>query len=782
MTRVHRAVVGGAVFVVVLVACALAWSDAVLSTDPRPMYGAWRLGWLREALGGAGLHTTQAGWPTGGRVAPHLEELLVAPLVGWTGPVATWNALQVLRLAASVLGAAALLRRHGLDPRFAVLLAPPVLDGTAAGMAWVPAALAVASGGGALRGALSGLLLSQGADVGLAGLLAGALAGVRGRATWAAWLAVSGGAWALEAWAAHDPLELALQGTWTLRASRVDRAQLSVAQLRGAIGGALAAGALAGLLGVWAARGTAARNERNDADLVPSGLAALGLGVALGPWVLLAPHQPLLVAGRPVPLPGALLSWVPPLAGAVSLAGWLLLVWLALAVWAAAPRLRGRRARLTLALGVVAWAASDVRLYAVLPRASAKDPVLDHPGVSEDGPPWDTPALLDAQRRGMRTASRPGLPPPVIAAHMAAEGWSLRALQERLRALGVRGFRADPQAREGHGAVLAWLLGPAAAVEGTDWPDVRFAAWSPSWSVPLPPRESPGTPPEADPAWVDPELGVFMDTTLAEVASVRVRLYRSRDATRWTAGPVIAHSLSSLGITVAGDGSLLVSATAFPNRAVQARVPHLHGSTVLGLTSRDGARWGLRRWMVDVPLLLVDPHLDHDPRTGALRLAAWVRTGALGVDPAAHGGERPVVTARAGEGPWMIADAPPFLAEGFADPAWMGERLAATRLVPGERPEVRIWHRAGGRWSIQATLPDLTVPSPWWDGTRWRVVAQDMRPAGAGGIVEVVEDAPGLWSPPRTLEGVPRDPRCESPVVTRWNEDYVLLCSERAAP
>jgi hypothetical protein len=780
-TKLRRALVYAALAVAV-VAAGRVLPDALLATDAQPAYGAWRLGWLREAVDGAGLRTVQAGWPTGGRVVPHIEELLVAPVVAWGGAVVAWNTLQVVRLTVAVAGAWVLLARHGRDPRLAVLAAVPVLEGTAGGMAWLPASLALAAGGGVGRGALAGLLLAQGADVGLAGMLAGLALGVSGRTTWSAWLAVTASAWALEAWGAADPLERALEGTWTFHASRVDRAQLSVAQLHGAGGAALLAAALAALVAVVGPRTELAAPSRDGPSGAGGWLAALGVAAALGPWVLLAPHQPLLVAGRPLPLPGALLTWLPPLAAAPSLTGWMMLAWLGLAWLAARPGAPAAPLRRTLAFGAVLVAASTVRLQAVPDTGAARDPVFDHPGVEDRGPPWDAPGLLAAQQAGKRTATRPGLAPSRLAEHMAVDGWSLRGLQARLHALGVATFRADPSAREGHGAVLAWLLGRSAAVDGAAWPDVRLAAWNPAWSVPLPPRETPPTPPRDDPAWVDPDLAVFVDPSLQARAAVRVRLYRSSDGDRWQAGPVVAHSLSSLGITVTGDGALLVSATAFTNRAVQPHVPHLHASTILGLVSRDGVRWGVRRWMVDVPLTVVDPHLDWDATRGALRLLAWVRTGAFGVDPAALGGDRPVLTAHDGGTPWMEAEPPAFLAAGVADPAWMGARLATTRLVPGERPSVRIWHRDATGWATQATLPDVTVPSPWWDGTRWRLVAQDMRPEGAGQIVEAVEETPGVWSAPRPVDGVPRSPRCESPVATRWQGGYVLLCSERLEP
>ncbi len=756
----------------------------------------WALAYAGGAFWDDGLTTTRALFPTGVRVWPPLEGVLLGPIVAALGATAAWNLLAALRILAAGMGGALLLRRLGLHPSWGLLVAVPVAAGTAPELAWMPLGLALLLGGAPpaplsdrpapeplpsanvatatatalATGAAAGLAWATHAGAALGGWIAVALLAPHRLRTPAAAVAavVTALAWVGEAWVLRDPLDtVAAEALWTLT-PRPDRV----------------AGDLPGLLGLgprpWGSpllfltllpvlsRARAGTVADADATLGrrAAALAALGALVALGP-VLIVHATPVVFNGRTIPLPFLAASWLPPAAAAADLVPFALLAWLGAAV-AGGAGLGPRRAPLwALALLLLAPAPS----WTVPPSIPvAEGPVLDYP-LPRGGWP-----LHAAARDNVSTSAGLGrAAPDGLLDVIGREGWSLVELRAWATTQGFRTLRADPEALGGQGAEVAFLLGEVVPV-AREWPDVHLLADGLSTHdtiLALP--TDPTIPPPDDWGWRDPDLVKFLDDTLFPRARFLVRLYTSADGVAWTrADAPFAHSFTSLGLTVVGDDeALILSGTPGLDGWLAREFPQMHPASVTAFTTADLETWGVRRWWLDRRVSAVDPQVDAD--ADGIRLTAWMRTGAIGSDPISLAGDHPVFEARLGSDGRFHTETPYTAHPWLADPMRVGGRLYATSLAPGTAPRVVVL--GGADWREVATLPAVSVPFVTGDDANWSMLVHS--PEGQRFGIARMTSADGVtWSAPTQLY-LPGAPACESPVSARFRGRYVVVCSER---
>jgi hypothetical protein len=357
----------------------------------------WTLWHTAEHLsrfGTLGLESQLAGFPDGGTVWPAnpVEAVLVAPITALAGPAVAYNLLQLLHPGAAAGAVVVLARRVGAGAWGAALaglatgLSPVLLCSAHNGnvemgqLYWLPlagiAAWAAARRGGWLRVTVAG------ATVGAA-LIAHVYLGIMAAIVAAAMVAAAPGATVDRArrLAAIGAVALAVAGpvmalAWSLTAadtalvgkdlSIVGRMRLLEGQtplLRllapgpvvardpngdpGAYLNAASPGlALLGL-GLWGAT-----RQRDRLSRALTGLGAAGALMALGPTLVLW-DQPLVVAGRQVPLPFLLLDAIPPFPMMIELWRFSALLHLALALAAALAIGRWGRRGAAAALSIV---------------------------------------------------------------------------------------------------------------------------------------------------------------------------------------------------------------------------------------------------------------------------------------------------------------------------------------------------------------------------------------------------------------------------------------------
>jgi hypothetical protein len=574
---------------------------------------------------------------------------------------------------------------------------------------------------------------------------------------------------AFEGWAGVDAVDAWAQAGWTAWGVRAEQARATVGGIVG-FGERVWAGAP--LLALVALTAWGARRDERARDALA--LCAVGCLLALGPHLSYA-SGPVTLAGRGVPLPALALAWTPVLRSAATWEGWCVIAWVGGAIGAgralgSVPAWGRALAGAAILLAAVGVQAAGRRAAPDLPRVGPGDVVVDvvSRGAGEL-------AVLDALRNGARSVGRPGggsLPDGLgdVVEHPAfLSRWQESLLRARVTHVRVAD---EPTAQS---RALRWLFAAdLRPVAGERWPDVTVApdartvadVRSVLWRY----RGAQGR--DSDWERVDEGLAVYLDPAYGTDALVQVRIYTSADGERWSPGPVVAHSLSSLGLTMVGDEALVVSATAFPTARVRRVSSGTDVAPVLLLTTRDLKRWGMRGVLADPPLALVDPQVD---RVGdRWEITAWTHFGAWGQDPAEVAGERAVVRGTSADG-IVFALAPSGTAPGLADPTVHRGVMHATHVSRGAPLRAQAWTFAGQERTVLLDVPEASVPFPWSDGARTRVLMQAPR----GAVWEVLRDGEGAWSAPRVVQGIPAAPRCESPVAARFRGQYVLLCSER---
>jgi hypothetical protein len=383
-------------------------------------------------------------------------------------------------------------------------------------------------------------------------------------------------------------------------------------------------------------------------------------------------------------------------------------------------------------------------------------------------------AVLDALRHGARSVSRPGAPVPEALRGVVEASVRLDLWQAALRGRLVSRLRV-PDDGSAQSLGLAWLLGGRSVeVEGAPWPGVVVAPDARRLAAAAGVRWRYRSAEGRERVWtrVDEGLAPYLDPTFGADALVQVRMYQSNDGDTWRAGPVVAHGLTSLGLTVVGDdAALVVSATAFPTEGLRRVTAGAEVAPVLLLTTGDLERWGLRGMLVDPPLALVDPQVDD--REGRWEITAWTHFGAWGADPARLLGARALVRGVSEDGVVFTIESPAALVEGLADPNLSQGLVTATYVSPGQPLAVRRWPLDHPSQSL-LEIPGASVPFAWRDGAGERIWMQ-----GPSGEVLEVRESGGAWSAPRRVEGIPDAPRCESPVAARFRGGFVALCSER---
>ena len=375
----------------------------------------WTLWHTAEHLvrfGSLGLESQLAGFPTGGTVWPAnpVEAVLVAPITALAGPAVAFNLLQLVHPGAAAAAVVVLARRLGAGAWGAALaglatgLSPTLLCSAHNGnvevgqLYWVPlagiAAWSAAQRGGIARVGLAGL------TVGLA-LIAHLYVGIMAAVCAAALVAAAPGPTADRArrLAAIAGIALGVAGpamavAWSLTAadtalvgkdlSIVGRMRLLEGQtplLRllapgpvvardpsgdpGAYLNAGSPGLVLLLLGIF---GATRRRDRLGRGLAAMGVA--GALMALGPTLMLW-DQPLVIAGRQVPLPFLMLDQIPPFPMMIELWRFGALLHLALALLGA------------LAVGAWGRRAAAAAVALVLVEAAVLTP---GPGVFETTP------------------------------------------------------------------------------------------------------------------------------------------------------------------------------------------------------------------------------------------------------------------------------------------------------------------------------------------------------------------------------------------------------------
>lgn len=746
--------------------------------------GPWGLWYTAHHLASDGLHTVLVAAPDGGRIWPGavVEGLLLAPLTWILGPALTWNLLGILRLVGAAFGGALLLRRLGLDGRWAVVIAlsPALLQALAAGealapaVAWAPLA-AVLLAGGWLPGAWLGCLLAATSpEAWVATLALVAVLWPRSFRMGGTWVALGLAAlpWLMQ-------LSTGVAGSTLSGVALSTEAVLSderVGSLAGALGlgdGRPWGGPL--LLGLVLLAGPARGSWR------AVGLVALGVFAALGPALRLT-GEPLLFAHRVVPLPLMLLDGLAPLSLMDDLAALGILAWVGLAVvlarWA-----RGRSwpllaLPLLLAGPSVPWTAVRAPLI-----AGPTGPVLHYPFEQV---PW---TLLDQTTHGQPISAGPFGAASSLEALVRQATWTPFELQGWAREAGFATLVIDPAAQHGQALELSALLGAdTLPLDGEPWPQIQLRehAFDNAQPIPALPEEVPHAPGD-DWRWRDPVLEPLFSPELLGVALTQIRVYTSADGTSWTLRdtPVI-HSLTTLGLTVVRDAdgaeeALLISALSDFDNATGFHFRGTHPATVLALTTPDLQDWGLRRYELDAELAVVDPQIDHVD--GRLVLTAWT-TDRLGVDPMLLAGEHEVIVAEMGASGRFETRGTVFSAPRLADPTTAGPLLLFTQLELGAtvRERVQVAAPGGGGLQIVSTVDDASVPFAWHDGTSWRLLVQAnaLSSAGGGGfsVMEARSEDGVVWGPLSLVEGLRPGP-CESPVAAFFREEYLLICSER---
>ena len=268
-------------------------------------------------------------------------------------------------------------------------------------------------------------------------------------------------------------------------------------------------------------------------------------------------------------------------------------------------------------------------------------------------------------------------------------------------------------------------------------------------------------------------------------ALTRLTLYRSADGRSLEKIGDIAHSLTSLGLTVhhdQGQDVLLISSMVSLPLALGPTLPPLHSAAVVAITTTDLLHFGARFYSLDDRLAVVDSQIDSVPSGAAdsnLELTTWIRTGGLGANPVTLSGVHPVVTAPLNKSGKMGPPSLIFSAAWLADPVRVGPFLYYTAFPPSQRPAVVIARAQDGAYQEISRLEGLTVPHVWRDGARWRLLAHG---PGVGGHLTVVEreSADGLaWSLPAPVLPFTDIRECESPVAAAFRGGYVLACSAR---
>ena len=744
---------------------------AVLGGDTEVGWGVFRLAHAWSAVAG-GLWETAWLAPTGARLWPGIEALVMGPVVGVLGPVAAWNLLVVIRALAAGLGMSLLFADRSETVRVSAaamvtvaavhIAALPDLGA----MVWVPMGMSLVRRGGGWP-VLGGLVLST--TAGFFGALA------LGLATGGAWnrrdvltaAAVSGLGVVLEAWtvAGEFPtLGASVQGL-------SPPAVIGAGSLSGAVGiGPLAWGSPVWVLAVVGALAAGGSEQARRGAWLSVFAAVLALGPVLRPW-----QEPLSNGGRFFPLPGAFIGMFPPLSACSHWAGMGFLVSLGAAVALSALVERNRVWALAVPLAVVGLGLGVTRV------PDLADDVL---GETLVWPPRAGAAGLLGALAGGRVACGPESPlPPTIAALVQHVPFSLPTLQLALKAAGITTLAIDGDAMDGSPAEMIWLTGgnALARVDGPPWPDVNLEPLDSPASqnvAPLP------TDPRAFGGWAvrDPDLEPFFDLSMLPDAMVQVSVWTSVDSVHWDRKGVIAHSLGSLGLTVvrAGerDEALVLSATPSKTLAVSQGMRHLHSSSVMALTTSDGDNWGARQWYLSTPLAVIDPQVDWRDDAGGFSVVAWVRTGSMSQDPVHLSGGHPVFTgaesARAG---WFDVPPPVYTLPHLADPMMVDDLLFATVFPSAAPPSIRVARRGEHGYSDIADLVGLTVPFAWRSPDGVELLAHSFSPAGVQEVVRLHSADGVTWSPPVVYAGV--GPRCESPVQAHFQGKEWLFCSER---
>ncbi len=751
-------------------------SRAVLGDDPGVAFGVFRLGqaWPAVLAGG-----WSSAWlaPAGAPLWPGVESLVMGPIVGMAGPVVAWNVLVVVRVIAAGAGALQLLADRGAAVRGAALVAV-TLGAThiaalpdLGAMAWAPLGVALLCRGGGLPGAiLAGLCLSTTASL-FGGFLLGWAAGVPLRTRGAASAGILAGVGvALEAWNIGASGS-AFPGLASSMAAFSAPPAAGSGSLAGALGlGPLVWGSPVLVVAIAGAFGT--ERGRRGAWLTVLG-AVLALGPVLRPW-----EAPMLRDGRVLPLPGGLLSALPPLSACSHFAGLGFLACLG-AVIVLAETTRKQRGLLLLApAGLL-----GLRLgVTTVPEVGSVEPGAAAPGsVTLNWPPPEGAAGLWGALNGESVPYGPERSlPATIDALVHHAPFSLATFQSLLKEAGITTLRIDPLTPTASSRELSWLTGgPVAVVGARVWPDVHLESLDappPAHASPLPSERRPS----GDWSARDPDLAAFFDLSMVPDAMVQVSAWTSEDGVEWTRNGVIAHSLGSLGLTVVSNSegaeeALVLTTTPSTTLAVSLRMGHLHSSSVMALTTADGVTWGARQWHLTAPLAVIDPQVDWV--AGAFRVVAWIRTGAMSTDPVHLPGGHPVFRGAESRPGWFDVDPPEYASPYLADPMIVDDLLFATVFPIGAPPAVRVVRRGEHGYVDIADIVGLTVPYAWKDAGGYRLLAHSFSPDGMQSVVTTTSPDGATWTAPLAYAGV--GPRCESPVQTKFRGKQWLFCSER---
>ncbi len=764
----------------------LSGASAIGTGDTLPTT-IWSLAWPAGPLWREGLSTTLLAFPEGGRVLPELgvEGLLLAPVTWVFGATIAWNLLFFVRVAAGAFGGALLARRAGGSPLWGLAtgLCPAWLstvdEAGAGAMAWVPLALHLLSGDrghSGRRALVAGLLCATAPSTGFAVLVGLAI------------LSPLPGA-PKTPWWTWNPVRIAavfcsFNLAWWLWALMADPlwAQ-SAAALWGDVAELPRGGTLLGALGLgqgprWGSPllliGLYPLFRPRDALARRAGLLVLvGVLLALG-GALSVSGEPWVVNGRQLPLPALLMVSFPPFSAASEVVRYGSLAFVGVALLGA-------------------------RIPAFAPLCLALLLLNPWPGRSPTPAPVDLPGPrfiwpIESRNLALWRQTTDGVPVSSspergtshgVAALVGEPSWSLAALQELLQKSGFSSVVLDLDAAEGQAAELRLLLGPTPSIAGASWPavDLQASSFNPRKSVPM----LPDTAGRLPASWneTDPDLQALLDPTLFDRALTRLTLYRSADGDNWEKIGDIAHSLTSLGVSVhhdSGEEVLLISSMVSLPLELGPTMPPLHSAAVVAITSTDLEQFGARFYWLDDRLAVIDSQIDSVPTEGSgarLELTSWIRTGGLGINPVALSGVHPVVLAPLLTGGKLGPPSLIYSAPWLADPVRVGPFLYYTELSPTRAPAVVIAEATDAGYTPISRLEGLTVPHVWRDGARWRLLAHG---PGAGRrltVVQSVSEDGRVWSPPTLVSAFTDTAQCESPVATRFRGGYVLACSAR---
>ena len=510
----------------------------------------------------------------------------------------------------------------------------------------------------------------------------------------------------------------------------------------------------------------------------PSTLVALGLG-------FLAWHQVGNLVGfdlvRSVYLPEVTL-----LPG-LELATWapvVLALWGVFSIGVAWCAARHRITLLLLALPLAGTWPSFSPLPAVL-LDSADGPVLAYPPDPVD------PTTLYSQTHHGKPTSAGRFAPPVegFTQLVAQEGWSPNGLRGWATQQGFSILVANPNTLSGRAPAVALLLGGAVSQlrSPRPWPEVpQRSATDDLLFEPVPAPSGEGDPHPTEATWQHPDLGWVLDPALLDRAELHVRVFTSEDGRIYTPlpGPPVAHSMTSLGLSHRPDGALEISGIV--RRATWRRLGLGRSksgvNTLTSLTTPDLQQWGVRRYTLNAPARIVDPEIQHTPSGPAL--VAWTTDRLAkggGIDPVLFPEPHEVIWAPLSENGLLEQHSILFSGERLADPVRVQDLLYATQLnlVPRTSTRIVIAQDQGSGFEEVGEISGLSVPYVWQDGETYRMLAHQPVLHGATRVVELFSPDGIQWGEPVGLVGLDGNPRCESPVGTRFQGKLLVVCSHQ---